>query len=250
MAAKSRILVLGATSAIAEHWCRLRAPAGDSLLLVARDGEKLGAIADDLKARGAGDVHIFTEDLAETDGADGRFSTWVQTLGGVDVVLLAYGILGDQQEAQRDTAALLKGIQANFTSAVVWCELAARAFELAGAGTLVAISSVAGDRGRRTNYAYGAAKAGLSTYLEGMAHRFAGTEITAICVKPGFVATPMTAHIEGRDGPLWATPDQVAADIQTAVEKRRPEIYTRWFWRFVMLIIRHLPRPIFNKMKI
>lgn len=250
MAAKSRILVLGATSAIAERWCRLRAAAGDSLLLVARDGDRLAAIADDLKARGAGDVQTATEDLADTDGADGRFSGWVQNLGGVDIVLLAYGTLGDQQEAQRDTAALLKGMQANFTSAVVWCELAGRALDLAGAGTLVAISSVAGDRGRRTNYAYGAAKAGLSTYLEGMAHRFAGTGVTVICVKPGFVATPMTAHIDGRDGALWATPDQVAQDIQKAVEKGKPEIYTRWFWRFVMLIIRHLPRPIFNRMKI
>ncbi|MDF1792069.1 MAG: SDR family NAD(P)-dependent oxidoreductase [Thalassobaculaceae bacterium] len=249
MAAINRILVLGATSAIAERWCRLRAAAGDSFLLVARDGDKLAAIAADLTARGA-TVGTSTEDLADTADADTRFSRWTGTLGGIDTVFLAYGILGDQQEAQSDTAALARGLQANFTSAVVWCELAARAFELAGAGTLVAISSVAGDRGRRTNYAYGAAKAGLSTYLEGMAHRFAGTEITVICVKPGFVATPMTAHIDGRDGPLWATPDQVAEDIEKAVRKRRPEIYTRWFWRFVMLVIRHLPRPIFNKMKI
>ena len=250
MAAKRRILVLGATSAIAERWCRLRAACGDSLLLIARDGEKLAAIADDLTARGAGAVATATEDLSDTTGADARFSGWVDTLGGVDIVFLAYGILGDQTEAQRDTETLLRGIQANFTSAVVWCELAGRAFELAGAGTLVGISSVAGDRGRRTNYAYGAAKAGLSTYLEGMAHRFAGTEITVICVKPGFVATPMTAHIDGRDGPLWATPEQVAEDIQKAVEKKKPELYTRWFWRFVMMIIRNLPRPIFNKMKI
>ena len=250
MAATSRILVLGATSAIAERWCRLRAAQGDSLLLVARDGEKLSAIAADLTARGAASVQTSIEDLADAVDADARFSDWVQTLGGVDIVLLAYGILGDQSEAQGDTEALLRGVQANFTSAVVWCELAARAFELAGAGTLVGISSVAGDRGRRTNYAYGAAKAGLSTYLEGMAHRFAGSDITVICVKPGFVATPMTAHLDGRDGPLWATPEQVAEDIQKAVEKKKPEIYTRWFWRFVMLIIRHLPRPIFNKMKI
>lgn len=249
MAAKSRILVLGATSAIAERWCRLRAAAGDSLLLVARDGEKLAAIAADLTARGA-TVGVSTEDLADTTDADTRFSRWAGTLGGVDIVFLAYGILGDQAEAQADTATLVQGLQANFTSAVVWCELAGRTFEQAGAGTLVGISSVAGDRGRRTNYAYGAAKAGLSTYLEGMAHRFAGSEITVICVKPGFVATPMTAHIDGRDGPLWATPEQAAEDIQKAVETKKPEIYTRWFWRFVMFIIRHLPRPIFNKMKI
>lgn len=250
MAANSRILVLGATSAIAEHWCRRRAASGDSLLLVARDGDKLSSIAADLKARGAARVESVVEDLAETADADARFARWSETLGGVDIVLLAYGILGDQQEAQSDTDVLLAGIRANFTSAAVWCELSARRFEAAGAGTLVAISSVAGDRGRRTNYAYGAAKAGLSTYLEGLAHRFAGSAVTVICVKPGFVATPMTAHIEGRDGPLWATPDQVAADIQAAIEKRRPEVYTRWFWYFVMLIIRNLPRPIFNKMKI
>lgn len=249
MATESRILVLGATSAIAERWCRLRAAAHDRLLLVGRDADKLSAIADDLRARG-GTVETAVEDLADAADADARFARWVESLGGLDMIFVAYGTLGDQGDAQSDTAALTAGLASNFTSAVVWCELAARRFEAAGQGTVVAISSVAGDRGRRTNYAYGAAKAGLSTYLEGMAHRFAGTAVTVVCVKPGFVATPMTAHIDGRGGPLWATPDQVAGDIEAAIAGRKPVVYTRWFWRFVMLIIRHLPRPIFNKMKI
>jgi short-subunit dehydrogenase len=249
MVAKTRILVLGATSAIAEQWCRLRAAKGDSLLLAGRDADKLAAIANDLTARGATAETVVT-DLSDVTDADDRFAQWVERLGGLDMIFVAYGILGDQDRAQRDTSALTEGIASNFTSAVVWCELAARTFDTQGTGTVVAISSVAGDRGRRTNYAYGAAKAGLSTYVDGMAHRFAGTGITVVCVKPGFVLTPMTAHIEGRGGPLWATPEQVAGDIEKAIAARAPIVYTRWFWRFVMLIIRLLPRFVFNKMKI
>ena len=244
-----RILVLGASSAIAERWARLRAAQGDRLLLVGRDPAKLDIIAADLKARGAGDVLTAESDLADTEGAAERFAAHVERLGGLDVVLVAYGVLGDQSAAQQDVDRLEHGLRANFLSAAVWCELAADVFERAGGGALVAISSVAGDRGRGSNYAYGAAKAGLSVFLEGLAHRFAGTPVTVVSVKPGFVDTPMTAHV-AKGGPLWATPDRVAADIEKAIARRRPVVYTPWFWWLIMLIIRNLPRPIFNRMKI
>lgn len=250
MADKKRILVLGATSAIAEHWCRRRAATGDRLLLVGRDRARLDAVSADLKARGAEQADVATDDLVDPVGAGGRFDAWVDRLDGLDLVLVAYGVLGDQDEAQRDDAALADILVANFNSAVLWCELAARRFEGQGSGCLVAISSVAGDRGRRTNYVYGAAKAGLSTYLEGLAHRFSASDVDIVCIKPGFVATPMTAHIDGRGGALWATPDQVAADIDKAIAGSRPVAYTPWFWRWIMLIIRHLPRFVFNRMKI
>lgn len=249
MTDSTRILILGATSAIAERWARLRAAHGDRLLLVARDPDKLAAVAGDLRARGAAEVLTAESDLADTEAAAGRFAEHVERLGGIDVVLVAYGVLGDQAAAQQDTAQLEHGLRANFLSAAVWCDLAAGTFERAGRGTLVAISSVAGDRGRRSNYAYGAAKAGLSVFLEGLAHRFAGTAVTVVSVKPGFVDTPMTAHV-AKGGPLWATPDKVAADIEKAIAKRRAVVYTPWFWWFVMLIIRNLPRPVFNRMKI
>lgn len=249
MADAKRILVLGATSAIAERWARLRAARGDRLLLVGRDPAKLAVVADDLRARGAADALVADSDLADTDGASERFAAFVERLGGVDIVMVAYGILGNQAESQSDMDRLEQGLRTNFVSAALWCELAAGALAASGAGTLVAISSVAGDRGRRSNYAYGAAKAGLSVFLDGLAHRFAGTAVTVIAVKPGFVDTPMTAHVQ-KGGPLWATPDRVAADIERAIAKRRAVIYTPWFWWGVMTIIRNLPRAIFNRMNI
>lgn len=249
MAMTQRVLVLGATSAIAERWCRLRAARGDRLMLIGRDPQKLAVIAADLKARGAAEVLTADSDLADPEGAAERFAAFVGRLGGFDIALLAYGVLGDQAEAQADVERLEQGLMTNFVSAAVWCELAAGALEKAGHGTLVAISSVAGDRGRRSNYAYGAAKAGLSVFLEGLAHRFAGTPVTVVAVRPGFVDTPMTAHI-AKGGPLWATPDRVAEDIERAIAKRRPVVYTPWFWWLVMAIIRNLPRPVFNRMKI
>src|SRR5690606_28997847 len=128
-------------------------------------------------------------DLADTEAAADRFADFAGRLAGLDLVLVAYGVLGDQAQAQADVESLERGLVTNFVSAAVWCELAAGALETAGRGTLVAISSVAGDRGRRSNYAYGAAKAGLSVFLEGLAHRFAGTAVTVVAVKPGFVDT-------------------------------------------------------------
>ncbi len=165
------------------------------------------------------------------------------------MAIIAYGILGDQEAAQADVERLEQGLRTNFLSAAVWSELVAGALAKAGRGTLVAIASVAGDRGRRSNYAYGAAKAGLSVFLEGLAHRFAGTAVTVIAIKPGFVDTPMTAHLP-KGGPLWATPDKVAEDIESAIRRRRTVVYTPWFWWGVMAIIRNLPRPIFDRMKI
>ena len=250
MADRAKILVLGATSAIAEQWARLRAEQGDSLLLVARDAEKLEAIRRDLEARGASSVEIAVEDLGETENASKRFDKFIDTMDGIDVTFIAYGILGGQDLAETDPAHLERILTINFSSAVLWAELTARAFQLQGQGTLIGISSVAGDRGRKTNYAYGAAKAGFSTYLAGMAHRFAGSDVHVLTVKPGFVDTPMTAHIENREGPLWATPEAVAKAIERAVRKRKTTVYTPWFWRFIMLIIIHLPRFVFNRMKI
>jgi len=249
MADSRRVLVLGATSAIAERWARLRAARGDRLLLVGRDPDKLVVVADDLRARGAGEVQTAQSDLADTAGAAERFAGFVDRLGGLDLTFVAYGTLGDQAQAQGDPVLLEQGLRVNFLSTAVWCELAAGALEKAGAGTLVAISSVAGDRGRRSNYAYGAAKAGLSVFLEGLAHRFAGTPVTVVAVKPGFVDTPMTAHLD-RGGPLWASSDEVAVAIERAIERRRPSIYAPWFWWPIMAVIRNLPRPIFNRMKI
>lgn len=244
------VLILGATSAIAERFARLRAADGDRLLLVGRDAERLAQIADDLTARGAASAETLALDLAAPpEGFAAAFDAMVTRLGHVDVMLLAYGTLGDQAAAAADPAETVRLLTVNMTSACAWAGAAAAHMERRGRGTLAVIGSVAGDRGRRSNYVYGAAKGGLALFLEGLAHRFAGTEVRVVTIKPGFVDTPMTAGFE-KSGPLWASPERVAADIGKAVAKGTPVAYTPWFWWGIMRIIRALPRPIFNKMNI
>jgi len=244
------VLILGATSAIAERFARLRAARGDRLLLAGRDAGRLQVIADDLTARGAAAAEIAVLDLAAPeDGVAPAFDRMAETLGHVDVVLLAYGVLGDQTAAQADPAETARLLTVNMTSACAWLTAVAAHMERRGRGAIAAISSVAGDRGRRTNYTYGAAKGGLALFMEGLAHRFAGTGVKVVTIKPGFVDTPMTDGLK-KSGPLWAKPDAVAADIDAAITKGRPVTYTPWFWWGIMRIIRGLPRPIFNKMNI
>jgi decaprenylphospho-beta-D-erythro-pentofuranosid-2-ulose 2-reductase len=245
-----RVIVLGATSAIAEATARLYAEEGAELLLVARHADRLAAIAADLRARGAVKAEIAIQDLAVTADAAGIFSAYINTLGGVDHVLIAYGILGDQQAAERDPTIADAGLQVNFTSAVVWALTAANVLQQQRSGSLVVIGSVAGDRGRRGNFVYGAAKSGLATLVEGIAHRFANSGPRAVIVKPGLTITPMTEGYANRKGPLWATAERVAATVRRSANRGGPVVYAPWFWRYIMLVIRVLPATIFNRLDI
>src|SRR5262249_51154033 len=158
----------------------------------------------DLLARGAKTCRTWPGDLAAVTDATAELGGMAQALGGsVDAVLLFYGVLGDQKLAERDVGEARRIVGVNFTSAAEWCLAAAALLERQNAGVLVAVSTVAGDRGRQSNYVYGAAKAGLTTLVEGIAHRLARTRARAVVIKLGFVDTPMTAHIE-KGGPLWA----------------------------------------------
>ena len=134
-------------------------------------------------------------------------------------------------------------------SACAWLTTVATYLEAQGGGAIAAIASVAGDRGRQSNYLYGAAKGGLALFLEGLAHRFAKGPVRVLTVKPGFIDTPMTDGL-AKGGPLWASPERVAADIDRAVVNKNTVLYTPWFWRLIMMVIRHLPRPIFNLLRI
>ena len=243
------ILVLGATSAIAQGFARLHAGRRDRLMLVGRDQVRLQQIADDLRARGAESVETMALDLSDPGDYAQAFGAMLERLGGFDMILVAYGILGDQTRAEHEPAHLQDVFQANLTSAAQWLSLGAAHFADRGRGTLIAISSVAGDRGRKKNYAYGAAKGGLSIFLAGLRHRLAGTDVSVLTVKPGFVDTPMTAHME-KAGPLWASPERVARDIDKAVRAKKEVVYTPWFWRWIMVIIRLLPSAIFNRLDI
>jgi decaprenylphospho-beta-D-erythro-pentofuranosid-2-ulose 2-reductase len=173
-------------------------------------------------------------------------------LGGVDVVLLAYGALGDQACAEKNPAEAQQLLHVNFTSAAAWCLAAANVLEGQGKGRLIVIGSVAGDRGRGSNYIYGAAKGGLGILVQGLAHRLARTEARAIVIKPGFVDTPMTANVAGK-GLLWAKPETIGRTIVRLADHGAPRsavVYAPGFWRWIMLVIRNVPTTIFHRMRL
>jgi decaprenylphospho-beta-D-erythro-pentofuranosid-2-ulose 2-reductase len=240
-----RVVILGAASAIAEAAARIWAAKGARLVLVGRNAERLEAIAADLKTRGAAEAKILVADCAEVDPASTLISI-VDLLGGLDVVLLAYGVLGNQKKLERDPVAVADLMRINFTSAAAWCQAAAAVFERQRSGALLVIGSVAGDRGRGSNYVYGASKAGLGVFVEGIAHRLAKADARAVLVKPGFVDTPMTASV-AQKGALWAKPEAVARVIVAAAERGGPVVYAPWFWRGIMFVVRNVPSPIFHK---
>jgi len=247
-----RILILGASSGIARATARLYAAEGATLVLAGRQPARLEAIAADLRLRGAAAATGVVIDFVADDPA----STWAALLaehGPFDHVLLAYGVLGDQVEAERDPVAAQAILSANFTSAAAWALLVAEAFEARGSGALVVLGSVAGDRGRRANYVYGAAKAGIAVLVQGIDHRFAGrfpkgSGPRAVVVKPGPTDTPMTAGM--KKGALMASPEAVAKVVRRAAESGGPVQYAPRYWGMIMRIIRLVPSSIFNKMNL
>ena len=239
-----RIVVLGALSEIAEATCRLYAEEGASLFLVGRNQQRLEAVGADLQLRGAAEVRLEAADLAAID-PERSLLTWSNALGGVDIIFLAYGALGEQRALENDLNSAGSLIDVNFRSAALWSLAAANQIEKAGYGTLVVIGSVAGDRGRQSNYVYGATKAGLATLVEGIAHRLARSGGSAVLVKPGFVDTTMTAHIE-KKGALWSSPEKVARLIRRAAKRGAPIAYIPGYWRLIMAIIKNVPHRVFH----
>lgn len=244
-----RVIILGATSSIAACTARLYAKEGASILLVGRNEIRLSQMAVDLKARGAENAIVAISDLAAVTDVAQQFAGFVQQIGGIDHVLIAYGILGDQGAAERDLVVAEEILSVNFNSVAAWCLTAANTLEIQGRGSLVVIGSVAGDRGRRANFIYGAAKAGLETLVQGISHRFANKGPRAVLIKPGPTVTPMTEGMK-REGALWAKPEQIAAITYARAHRGGPIAYAPGFWRYVMLIIRNLPAAIFNRMEI
>jgi decaprenylphospho-beta-D-erythro-pentofuranosid-2-ulose 2-reductase len=241
-----RVLILGAGSGIAQATARLYAAEGAILGLSGRNIGRLVGIADDLRVRGATQVETFDVDFM-TVAVPSTLAAMADKLGGLDHVILAYGVLGEQALAERDLTMAQAIIDVNFRSAAAWSLAAADMLERQGRGSLVVLGSVAGDRGRRSNYIYGAAKAGLATLVVGISHRFRGTGPRAVIVKPGPTDTAMTAGMT-KGGPLWATPEAVAVVVRKAADSGGPVVYAPARWRLIMAIIRMIPTPIFNKM--
>jgi short-subunit dehydrogenase len=244
-----RILILGATSAIAQAYARRRAAAGAPFILVGRREDHVAAIAADLIASGAASAESIAIDLAAIDGIESSARMLWSRFTDIGEVVIAYGVLGEQNESERDLAAARKVLDTNFTSVALWILALLKERPAAAPLAVVVIGSVAGDRGRASNFIYGSAKAGLERLLEGLAQKYDSSPVRIITVKPGFVDTPMTAAIE-KKGPLWASPDQVAADIHGAIVRGRRIVYTPWFWWPIMMIIRNLPWCVFKRLKI
>jgi len=244
-----KVLIVGATSAIAEATARLYAVRGDRLYLVARNAEKLSAISADLQVRGASWVGSMVMDACDTERHEEMLNAAVDGLDGLDIVLIAHGTLPDQQVAQQSYPAALQVLQDNFLSVVSMLTGMANFFEQQGHGSIAVISSVAGDRGRQSNYVYGTAKGGLSVFLQGLRNRLAHAGVNVLTVKPGFVNTPMTAHLNG-SGPLWAEPAQIAEGIVKGIDRERSVIYLPGFWRLIMIIICAIPEALFKRLKL
>lgn len=243
------ILIIGATSAIAEATARRFAAAGARFYLVSRNPDRLAAIARDLEIRSGQPVGCESLDLDQLDQHPALLERAERALGAIDLALIAHGVLPDQAACQYSVEKTLAAIHTNALSVISLATLLANKFEARGSGTLIAISSVAGERGRQSNYIYGAAKGMVSLFLQGLRNRLSGKGIQVITVKPGFVDTPMTVAFE-KKGLLWAQPDQIAKGIVAAVEHRHDVVYLPWFWRWIVLVILHIPEGLFKRMKL
>ena len=245
----SQVLVIGAGSAIAEATARIYAGRGDRLFLVARDAVRLDIVADDLRVRSAEQVDVLVADLTDHDRHAEIIAAAMDAMPELDIVLVAHGILPDQENCQQNVEDTLYSIDVNFLSVVALLTPLANQLEERAKGTVAVISSVAGDRGRQSNYVYGSAKSGLNAFLQGMRNRLSKSAVHVLTIKPGFVDTPMTAHIPER-GILWAQPEDVAAGIVKAIDKRRNVVYLPGFWALIMLIVRSIPETIFKKLSL
>jgi decaprenylphospho-beta-D-erythro-pentofuranosid-2-ulose 2-reductase len=243
-----RVLILGATSAIAQAVARLYAREGARVALVARNRQYLDTVASDLRVRGASAVWTEVADLLDVARHGGLVEQAQKALGGLDVALVAYGILPVQAEALLDRRIAELCWQTNFVSATSLLEAVARHMEEAGQGTLGVLSSVAGDRGRAENYVYGASKAALSAYASGLGQRLATKRVRVVTVKPGPVATPMTAGRSARPG-LLADVDVVGRRVHRALERGWRVVYAPAYWRLVMGILKLLPTALFERLR-
>lgn len=245
-----RIVIIGATSAIAEHCARLwatRAPS--AFVLVGRDTERVERVAADLRVRSPRSV-VENIQVDFTDpGAIGQLADDIVRGGDVDIVLIAHGSLPDQQRCQQDPAYCDDALVVNGISPVLFAEAFAGHMQRAGKGRLAVIGSVAGDRGRKSNYVYGAAKGLVDRYMQGLQHRLAATGANAILIKPGPTDTPMAAWMK-EQGRRLADVNQVARQTVAGIDKGRAVVYTPRAWALIMLVIRHLPGFVFNRIDI
>ena len=243
-----KVLIVGATSMIAYEVGKCFAARGDELFLVGRNEEKLAMLAADLTVRGAGKLHHRAVDLNQLDSHAEWVQEWVGTLGGIDVALIAHGTLPDQPYCERHVEATLTELMTNCVSTISLLTVLANYFESRRHGCLAVISSVAGDRGRQSNYIYGAAKGAVSVFSQGLRNRLARSGVGMVTIKPGFVDTPMTAHLPKNF--LYANATTVGKRICQAIEKKENVVYVPWFWRWIMLVVMSIPERVFMRVRL
>ena len=243
-----KVLIIGATSAIAEATARRFAAEGASLYLLARNQERLDALASDLKIRGAALVAQESFDANDFASHGSALNGAIQFLNVIDVVLIAYGTLSDQAACERSFDLTRQELNTNMMSVISLLTHLANYFETQRQGTLAVISSVAGDRGRQSNYIYGTAKCAVSCFLQGLRNRLYKVGVHVLTIKPGFVDTPMTASFD--KGALWVDADSVAAGIVRAINKKRDVVYLPRFWFFIMAAIKVIPERFFKTLSL
>lgn len=243
-----KIVIVGATSAIATAVARKFAERNATLYLFARNQEKLSSLAADLRVRGATDVHTSYFEASDLSSHKTLATKARDTLGELDMVLIAFGTLPDQNTCEENPDKSVESFSLNATSTISCLEHFAKVMAEQANGTLAVITSVAGDRGRRSNYIYGSAKSATSTYVEGLQMRFSHSDLHILDIRPGFVVSPMTESFE--KNALWAEPNQIADGIiKAAIEKKRV-VYLPFFWRWIMAIIKRLPFSVISRLKI
>jgi decaprenylphospho-beta-D-erythro-pentofuranosid-2-ulose 2-reductase len=247
---EKRIVIVGATSAMAEHCARLWVQGQPvDLILVGRDAARVERVAADLRVRSPqSDIRVVQSDFLDANAIRSTVDT-IAAQGAVDIVLIAHGSLPAQADCQDDLDLCRDALEVNGVSPVLFAEAFAKHMAQANCGTLALIGSVAGDRGRKSNYVYGAAKGMVTRYAQGLQHRFAGSNVKVVLIKPGPTDTPMTAHLKGQ-GPKMASVESVARKIDDAVERGQAEVYVPGKWAVIMMVIRHLPGVVFNRLDI
>lgn len=243
-----KVLIVGATSAIAEATARMLAERGDALYLVARNEARLASVAADLLVRGSPRVGTEVLDANDSAAHESMLARAESFLAEYDTVLIAHGTLSDQKACEASVELALKEINTNALSVVALLTRIANRLEQRRTGTIAVISSVAGDRGRGSNYVYGSAKALVTAFLSGLRQRLGKCGVNVVTIKPGFVDTPMTAAFA--KGPLWAQPEHIARGIVRAIERNSGTVYLPGFWRPIMLVIRAIPESLFLRLSL
>lgn len=243
------ILILGATSAIAHALAKHYAKKGNHIFtLMGRNPQRLQSCSNEIMALGENRVHIQAIDFLHSSSIIQAIDEAINNHGPIDIAILAQGSLSDQEKAKTDLHYLHDEFMVNALSIIIPAQYLANHFKEKGNGILIGIGSVAGERGRKGNYAYGSSKSALHTFLSGIRNDIGNEKIRIMTIKPGFVATPMTAHL--KQSPLFVKPDYIANEIIRGIEQGIDVMYIPSYWRFIMMIIRALPENIFMKLNI